>query len=88
MAVIWLVLDITNRSDQLGVATFLLLLPEIRDYFGVSITRVQAMVTIAILLPLLISVPIGYVSDRSRRSLLLGIGFVLSGVFAVGTAAT
>ena len=71
-------------TDTLGVATFALLLPEIRDYFGASITRVQIVVTIALLLPLLISVPLGYVSDRARRSLLIGLGFVLSGLFALG----
>jgi len=73
-------------TDTLGVATFALLLPEIRDYFGASITHVQYVVTVALLLPLLISVPLGYVSDRARRSVLLGIGFVLSGVFALGSA--
>ena len=52
-----LLLTFLRFTDTLGVATFVLLLPEIRDYFGVSITRVQIVVTIAALLPLLISVP-------------------------------
>ena len=73
-------------TDTLGVATFALLLPEIRDYFGVSITRVQVVVTIAALLPLLLSVPIGFLSDRAPRSIMLGVAFVLSGIFSIGTA--
>jgi branched-chain amino acid transport system ATP-binding protein len=79
-------LTILSFTDTLGVATFVLLLPEIRDYYGASLARVQVMVTIAALLPLLISVPIGFLSDRARRSILLGIGFTLSGLFAIGSA--
>ena len=73
-------------TDTLGIATFAVLLPDIRDYFGASVTRVQVVVTIALLLPLLVSVPIGYLSDRSRRSVLLGIGFIASGAFSLGSA--
>ena len=73
-------------TDTVSVATFLLLLPEIRDYFGVSVVRVQVVVTIAALLPLIISVPIGFISDRVPRSLLLGIGFLMSGAFTLGSA--
>src|SRR4051812_3875525 len=73
-------------TDTFGTAAFLLLVPDIRDYYGVSLTRVEILVTIAALLPLLISVPIGYLSDRTRRSVLLGIGFVMSGLFALGSA--
>jgi branched-chain amino acid transport system ATP-binding protein len=73
-------------TDTFSAAAFLLLVPDIRDYYGASLVRVQIVVTIAALLPLLASVPIGYLSDRTRRSVLLGIGFVLSGVFAIGSA--
>jgi ABC-type branched-subunit amino acid transport system ATPase component len=73
-------------TDTLGIATFGLLLPEIRDYYGVSTTRIQVVVTVAALLPLLLSVPIGFLSDRAPRSILLGIGFLLSGLFSIGTA--
>ena len=73
-------------ADTFGLAAFGLLLPNIRDYYGASLVRVQVVITIAALLPLLISVPIGFISDRRRRSVLLGIGFLLSGAFAVGSA--
>ncbi|HET6909494.1 MAG TPA: MFS transporter [Mycobacteriales bacterium] len=73
-------------TDTLDVAAFSLLVPDIRDYFGASLTKIETVVFIATLLPLIIAVPIGFLSDRVRRPMLMGIGFVLSGVFTMGTA--
>jgi ABC-type branched-subunit amino acid transport system ATPase component/predicted MFS family arabinose efflux permease len=73
-------------TDTVDVAAFLLLIPEIRDYYGASITKIEVVVTIATLLPLIAAVPIGFLSDRIRRTPILGIGFVLSGIFSTGTA--
>jgi len=73
-------------TDTLDVAAFSLLIPDIRDYFGASLTKIETVVFIATLLPLVIAVPLGFLSDRVRRSTLLGIGFLLSGIFTMGTA--
>jgi branched-chain amino acid transport system ATP-binding protein len=73
-------------TDTLDVAAFLLLIPEIRDYYGASLTKIETVVTVATLLPLIAAVPIGFLSDRVRRTPILGIGFILSGVFSLGTA--
>ena len=82
---LWL-LTALRFTDTLDVAAFLLLIPEIRDYYGASLTKIEIVVTIATLLPLVAAVPIGFLSDRVRRTPILGIGFLLSGIFSTGTA--
>ena len=82
---LWL-LTALRFTDTLDVAAFLLLIPEIRDYYGASVTKINVVVVVATLLPLVAAVPLGYLSDRVRRTPLLGIGFVMSGVFSLGTA--
>ena len=82
---LWLLTSL-RFTDTLDVAAFLLLIPEIRDYYGASLTKIATIVTIATLLPLVAAVPLGFLSDRIRRTPILGIGFVMSGIFSTGTA--
>ena len=72
-------------TDTFDVAALGVLLPEIRDYFGVNLQTILTVSTIAGLLPLLLAVPIGFLSDRVRRTRLVGLGFILSGLFSTGT---
>ncbi|MEY2467720.1 MAG: hypothetical protein QOF21_418 [Actinomycetota bacterium] len=65
--------------DDLDRAAFGVLLPEIRDWFGVSITTVVTLQSVAAVLAVLCAVPIGFFADRVSRVRLSAAGAVLFG---------
>ena len=81
-----LVLAGLNAADELDRTAFNLLIPEIRDYFGVSLTTILTVASLAGLLPLLLAVPIGYYADRLNRVRMTAAGASVWGVFSILTA--
>ena len=63
-----------NATDELDRVAFGVLLPEIRDWFGVSLTTALTLNTVAVLLTLLAAVPIGYLADRFNRVHIIAAG--------------
>jgi ABC-type branched-subunit amino acid transport system ATPase component/predicted MFS family arabinose efflux permease len=80
-----LVIAAINMADEFDRIAFSVLLPEIQDYFGVSLTTVLTFSAIAGILPLLLAVPIGYLADRLPRTKLLAVGVATWGLFSVLT---
>ncbi len=71
--------------DDIDRAAFGVLLPEIRDWFGVSITTVLTLQAVAAILTVFLAVPVGYLADRSSRVKLSAIGGIAFGVMALLT---
>lgn len=71
--------------DDLDRAAFGVLLPEIRDWFGVSITTVVTLQAVAGILTVFAAIPIGYLADRSNRVRLSAAGAILFGFMALLT---
>jgi ABC-type branched-subunit amino acid transport system ATPase component/sugar phosphate permease len=81
-----LVLAGLNAADELDRTAFALLIPEIRDYFGVSLTTILTVSSLAALLPILLAVPIGFYADRLNRTRMTAAGGAVWGVFSILTA--
>ncbi len=79
------VLFLLNAVDEFDSRTFEVLAPEIADHFNVGIGRFGLISVIAILVVPLISVPVAYAADRSRRMPLAIAGAVAWGAFSIGT---
>jgi branched-chain amino acid transport system ATP-binding protein len=71
--------------DDLDRAAFGVLLPEIRDWFGVSITTVVTLQSVAAVLTVLAAVPVGFLADRANRVRITAFGAVLFGLMALVT---
>ena len=80
-----LVLAALNAADELDRTAFAVLLPEIRDYFGVSLGTILTITALANLFPYLLALPIGYYSDRGNRRWLVIVGSFLWVVFSLLT---
>ncbi|MEY3361565.1 MAG: hypothetical protein RL531_1284, partial [Actinomycetota bacterium] len=63
--------------DELDRAAFAILLPEIREAFGLDISAVLAVVALASVVALLIQVPIAFWSDRLPRTKIALLGAVV-----------
>ena len=74
-----------NMADELDRSAYLILLPEIRDDFGLSNSGILAVVAIAAAVALLLTVPIAHLADRSNRVRIALIGAALWGAFSLGT---
>ncbi len=68
--------------DQFDKGALATLTPEIQDYFGIDLTEVSLLVVLASLVTLLLTVPVGYLSDRRRRTWIAGAGALSLAVFA------
>ncbi len=75
-----------NAADELDRSAFGLLIPEIRDYFGVSLGTILTVTSLAAVLPILLAVPMGYFADRLPRTKMVGLGAAVWGVFSILTA--
>jgi MFS family permease len=74
-----------NAVDELDRAAFGVLLPDIRDHFGLSdagALRLVALTTIAVLL---IEIPLSFYCDRRNRVRIATIGAAIWAVFSFGT---
>jgi len=79
-----------NAVDELDRAAFGVLLPEIRDAFGLNLTGVLTLTAVTGIVALLLQVPIGLLVDRSRRTSMALAGAAAWGMasFATGLAPT
>ncbi|HVT76771.1 MAG TPA: MFS transporter [Acidimicrobiales bacterium] len=71
--------------DEMDKGALGVLTPEIRDYFGLDITRVTFLVALTGVLTLILAVPMGIVADRWKRTWLTALGTVSLAVFGVLT---
>ncbi|HUP85457.1 MAG TPA: MFS transporter [Acidimicrobiales bacterium] len=78
-------LSLLNIVDGFDAGAIGVLLPEIRDYFGVSITLITVANSLGGVLTVLLALPLGYASDRWNRVWLTSIGAVIVGVMALCT---
>ena len=74
-----------NVVDGFDVNASALLLPEIRDYFGVSITMLGTVQSITRFVTLALAIPMGFLTDRLNRLWLVSIGAILVGLSAIFT---
>lgn len=76
-----------NMVDELDRAAFAVLLPEIRDHFGLDLQGILTVQSLAVVAALLLAVPVGLYSDRLRRTRIAAAGASAWGLFSVLTAA-
>jgi branched-chain amino acid transport system ATP-binding protein len=74
-----------NMADELDRTAFGVLLPEIRDSFGLDTSGILTVVTLSLLAALLIALPIGFLSDRIPRLPVAISGALGWAVFSVMT---
>jgi branched-chain amino acid transport system ATP-binding protein len=74
-----------NAADELDRTAFAVLLPEIRDYFGVSLGTILTVSSLAALLPFVLALPIGFFADRLNRTRMVALGAVMWGAFSILT---
>ncbi len=75
-----------NAVDELGRYAFGVLLPNIRDDFGLSTQGVLTVVAFGFVGALVLALPIGFFGDRFNRILLIVIAGILLGTFTILTA--
>jgi branched-chain amino acid transport system ATP-binding protein len=74
-----------NAVDELDRTAFAVLLPNIRDEFGLNLQGVLTLVGVVSLGALLLQVPIASMADRSNRVRIAWIGAAVWGVFSFMT---
>ena len=74
-----------NAVDELDRTAFTVLLPEIREGFGLSITGITGIITAVGVFGLLIELPVAYYADRKRRTLIAAGGGGLWAFFSAMT---
>lgn len=71
--------------DQFDKAAFSAMTPEVQDFFGLDYAGISILIALATLATILLTVPVGYLSDRIRRTSLAGIGAATLALFALIT---
>jgi ABC-type branched-subunit amino acid transport system ATPase component/MFS family permease len=71
-----------NAVDELDRTAFAILLPEIREYFGIDVSTVLGLVALASVASLALQVPIAQFADRSNRIRLAMIGALVWACFS------
>jgi len=74
-----------NMVPQMDATAFGILVPNIRDAFGMSDAGVLSLVAVAALIGLSFQVPIAQMADRRRRVTLMLVGATVFGAFSIGT---
>jgi MFS family permease len=80
-----LVLFGLNAVDELDRAGFSVLLPDIRDHFGLTDSGALAVVSAGSIAVLLIEVPLSFWCDRANRVRIAAVGAATWALFSVGT---
>src|SRR3954454_23499952 len=80
-----LVLFGLNAVDELDRTAFSVLLPDIRDHFGLSDSRALGIVAFATVAALLLEIPLSFYADRHNRVRIAMVGAALWAAFSVGT---
>jgi branched-chain amino acid transport system ATP-binding protein len=71
--------------NEVDIRLFGVLGPEIKDYFGLDLSTIGALISVASVLSLMVALPIGFLVDRLRRTAMAAVGALATGVFAVFT---
>jgi branched-chain amino acid transport system ATP-binding protein len=74
-----------NAVDELDRTAFAVLLPNIRDEFGLDLQAVLTLIGVVALGALLLQVPIANLADRSNRVRIAWIGAAVWGIFSFAT---
>ena len=74
-----------NAVDELDRTAFAVLLPEIRDHFGLSDAGALALVAASTIAVLFIEVPLSFYCDRRNRVRIATTGAAVWALFSVGT---
>jgi ABC-type branched-subunit amino acid transport system ATPase component/MFS family permease len=74
-----------NMVDELDRTAFGVLLPEIRDHFGLDTNGILWVVALSLVAAIILALPIGFYADRRRRVPLAIVGASLWGGFSVLT---
>src|SRR2546422_5872527 len=77
------ILFIFNMVDEFDRVAFGTLSPEIRDYFHLSNAAFVSIVTFSGLVPILLSVPMGFLADRANRVRLIQLGALIWAITAL-----
>jgi len=77
-----LILFALNAVDELDRTAFAILLPNIRDDFGINITTALSIVALSSVAALALQVPIAQFADRSNRVPLVVFGALVWGFFS------
>lgn len=80
-----LVLFGLNAVDELDRAGFSVLLPDIRDHFGLTDSGALAVVSAGTIAVLLVEVPLSFWCDRANRVRIAAVGAAAWACFSVGT---
>ena len=76
-----------NAVDELDRAAFAVLLPDIRDHFGLTDAAALGLVAATTIAVLLIEIPLSFYADRRNRVRIAATGAALWTLFSVGTGA-
>jgi branched-chain amino acid transport system ATP-binding protein len=74
-----------NAVDELDRTAFAVLLPDIRDHFGLDDSAALLIVSAATIAVLLIEVPLSFYCDRANRVRIATTGAAIWALFSVGT---
>jgi ABC-type branched-subunit amino acid transport system ATPase component/predicted MFS family arabinose efflux permease len=74
-----------NVADELDRSAFAVLLPDIRDHFGLNNSGILGLVALATAAALMLTVPIATWADRGDRVRIALLGAAAWGVFSLGT---
>ena len=74
-----------NAVDELDRAGFSVLLPDIRDHFGLADSTALAIVAAGVVAGLLVAIPLSFYADRRNRVRIATTGAALWAIFSVGT---
>jgi branched-chain amino acid transport system ATP-binding protein len=81
----FVVLTLIAALTEVDLRMFGVLGPEIKDYFGLDLSSVGGLVSVAGALSLVLALPVGFLIDRTRRTTLAAFGAFASGGFLVAT---
>jgi MFS family permease len=74
-----------NAVDELDRTAFAVLLPDIRDHFGVSNQAALQLVALSTIAVIVVEVPLSFWCDRAKRVRIASAGAALWGLFSVAT---
>src|SRR5436190_6634827 len=80
-----LVLFGLNAVDELDRTAFSVLLPDIRDHFGLTNAGILGIVSITSIAILLVEIPLSFYCDRHNRVRIATVGAAMWALFSVGT---
>lgn len=76
-----------NLVDELDRSAFAVLLPEIRDHFGLTDAAALGLVAVTTIAVLVVGIPLGFLADRRNRVRIAATGAALWTFFSLGTGA-